>query len=160
MRDAGTQAWLDQEDRDVSEKIRKHGVFLQYVLGDPDNRETQFCYTVGLFGIGHPELLVLGLSTHNASCVLNDLARQIREGRDLTPGELITFDNWSHRLFVEEVPNPGEIAFAANRHYEKPDLISVPVYQLTTDDVEGRFPWDDGYSIPDWVQPRPGDFRA
>jgi hypothetical protein len=73
---------------------------------------------------------------------------------------LLEFDNWSHRVTVEEVPNPGEIVFGANRFYQRPDEASVPVLQLTYDDLGGRFPWQDGYANPDWIQPRPGEFRA
>ena len=48
----------------------------------------------------------------------------------------------------------------ANRHYQRPREASVPVLQLTWDDRNGRFPWEDGYSVPVTVQPRPGTFRA
>ena len=68
--------------------------------------------------------------------------------------------DWPHRVLVEDVPNPGEIAFAANRYYQRPNEASVPLLQLTYDDRDGRFPTDDGYSNPDWVQPRPGDWRG
>ncbi len=63
-------------------------------------------------------------------------------------------------MVVEQVPNPGDIVYGANRHYRRPDEASVPVLQLTWDDGAGRFPWDDGYSVPASVQPRPGSFRA
>jgi hypothetical protein len=58
------------------------------------------------------------------------------------PGQPLTFERWPHRIVVEAVPNPGEIVFAANRHYQRPDEASVPVYQLSYDDTAGRFPWD------------------
>jgi hypothetical protein len=67
---------------------------------------------------------------------------------------------WSHRLVVEQVPNPGVIVLGANRHYRRPKAFSVPVFQLTYDDRRGWFPWDAGYAIPAWVQPRPGMFTA
>lgn len=158
--DAAVGAWLDQEARLVAQHIRESGVHLEYVFGDPTLEETPFCYTVGLFGIGHPELLVLGLNMENAGGLLNDLSRQVYEGRQLMPGELVTFGHWPHRLFVEDSPNPGEIVFAANMHYQRPAEFSVPVLQLTVDDQAGRFPWDPGYSVPAWRQPRPGTFRA
>ena len=52
--DAAILAWLDQEDRYVTETIRKHGCYLEY--GSGDGRDPSFAYTVGLFGLGHPEL--------------------------------------------------------------------------------------------------------
>ena len=157
------QAWLDQEDRHVAEVIRKHGCYIEYVLGCTCglcDDHTAFAYPVGLFGLGHPELLVLGLAQRNAAGVINTLFARVKAGRDLVPGELVTFEGWQHRVVVEEVPNPGEILFAANRHYDRPAEVSVPVLQLTWDDRSGRFPWDDAYSVPACVQPRPGTFRA
>ncbi|HWS51361.1 MAG TPA: DUF4262 domain-containing protein [Microbacterium sp.] len=175
--DPSVQAWLDQEDRHTADTIRRHGVYIQYVGGGrcscceagvggrsevppSQQEETSFAYTVGLFGIGHPELLVFGIDERTASSLLNHLARVVRGGRDLLPGELLEFDAWTHRVVVEDVPNPGEIVFAANRFYQRPSAASVPVFQLTYDDPRGRFPWDEGYANAGWIQPRPGAFRA
>ena len=154
------QAWLDQEDKNTAEIIRRRGVFIPYVIGDSRIQLPSFAYTIGLFGIGHPELLVIGIDQRTAGALLNDVADQVRDGRVLFPGELLTFEQWSHRVTVEEVPNPGEIAFAANRFYQKADWCSVPLLQLTYDDKSGRFPWESGYANPDWIQPRPGAFQA
>ena len=175
--DPSLQAWLDQEDKHTAEIIREHGVFIQYVGGDRCTccdelgtvpgaglldapSQPSFAYTVGLFGIGHPELLVVGADHSTAGALLNNVAGQIRGGRDLVPGEVLSFEEWAHRVVVETVPNPGEIAFAANRFYQRPDEYSVELLQLTYDDRQGRFPWEDGYANPPWVQPRPGEFRA
>ena len=168
------QAWLDQEDRHTAQVIRTHGTYIQYVGGDrcgccdalgaptpePEPWHAAFAYTVGLFGIGHPELTIVGVDPGTASAVLNEVSACIRAGRDLMPGELLTFDEWTHRIIVEVVPNPGDIAFAANRFYQRPDEHSVPLLQLTYDDRAGLFPWDAGYADPEWVQPRPGTWRA
>ena len=40
------------------------------------------------------------------------------------------------------MPNPGEIVLGANRHYDRPPFMSVPVLQLSYDDRSGRFPWE------------------
>lgn len=153
-------AWLDQEDRRTTETIRTYGVYIQYVIGDPPRQETSFSYTTGLFGLAHPELLVFGLPPATAHALLNHLAGRVRDGHDLIPGEMLTFDDWPHRVVPEAVPNPGQILLAANRFYQRPPEHSVPALQLTTDDRGGRFPWDDGYEFPAWLQPRPGEFSA
>ena len=153
-------SWLDQMDQLVIHDIRTHGVHLQYVIGEPEQHRPSFSYTVGLFGIGHPELLVLDMCHHDAGGMLNHLAAQIRDGRQLVAGELITFPDWPHRVVAESSPNPGDIVFSANRHYQRPAEASVPVLQLTWDDKTGRFPWDEGYSLAAWIQPRPGTFTA
>ncbi len=169
MTDVQTLAWLDQEDAHVSAVIRKHGWFIQYVGGGVcsvpgcESREEDdgpsFAYTVGLFGLGHPELLIFGTHLGTAAGVLNELGARIRTGENLVAGQLLTFKPWPHRIVVETVPNPGEIVFAANRHYQRPSQASVPVFQLSYDDTSGRFPWEAGYAAPQ-LQPRPGTFRA
>jgi hypothetical protein len=103
--------------------------------------------------------LIFGVPPGTAVDVLNDLGERVRSGTTLLPGQLIAFDTWPHRIIPEDVPNPGEIVFTANRYYRRPDEYSVPVLQLSYDDTAGRFPWDDGYAAPD-MQPRPGTFRA
>lgn len=163
MSDLVTQAWLDQEDRHVAETIRRHGCHITAVIGCTCGRcddGPSFAYTTGLFGLGHPELLTFGLNQQTTSGLLNELYRQVKSGSDLVPGQLLTFPDWPHRIVVEHVPNPGEIVFTANRHYDRPREASVPVLQLTWDDVGRCFPWDDGYRVPATVQPRPGTFRA
>lgn len=153
-------AWLDQEDRRTAETIRTHGTSIEYVIGDKLRKQTPFAYTIGLFGIAHPELLVLGLDPRTASLLLNDVSGRVRDGHRLMPGELLAFDGWGHRVTVETVPNPGDIVFAANRFYQRPDEYSVEVFQLTYDDRASRFPWEDGYANAEWIQPRPGAFHA
>jgi hypothetical protein len=160
MTEAQIQAWLDQEDAHVTEVIRKQGWFIQLVGGEPGDVPPQFAYTVGLFGLGHPELVILTAGHSTAMAVLNTLGDRIRAGANLVPGELLTFEDWSHRIVVEELPNPGEILFTANRHYQRPAEASVPAYQLTYDDKWRRFPWDDGYANRPEVQPRPGTWTA
>lgn len=166
--DAATQAWLDQEDARVGDVIRRHGWYIQYVGGGlcsrpgcdgGDSEGPAFAYTVGLFGLGHPELLIFGVYPEDALAVLNDLGERIMAGANLLPGQLITFDQWPHRVVAEEVPNPGDIVFTANRFYQRPDEASVPVLQLSYDDNAGRFPWEEEYSDPE-RQPRPGAFTA
>ncbi len=162
------QAWADQHHADLARMIRKYGWSIQYVGGGgcsapgcdcPDDDQPPFAYTIGLFGLGHPELLILGTDPGTAAAVMNDLGERIRGGEALLPGVMVTFDDWPHRIVPEEVPNPGEILFGANDFYRRPDAASVPALQLSYDDVQGRFPWEAEYSAPA-MQPRPGTFKA
>lgn len=169
MNQAQLIAWLDQEDARVSSYIREFGVSIEYVGGGicsapgcdrgADDEGPPFAYTIGLFGLGHPELLIFGVDAGTALGVLNELSDRVRRGANLVPGELLTFEQWPHRIVPEVVPNPGEIVFGANRHYQRPDAASVPVLQLSYDDAAGRFPWEPGHTAPE-MQPRPGTFRA
>jgi hypothetical protein len=116
-------------------------------------------YTIGLFGMDHPELLIFGLDPATVAGVFNSLGERVRAGESLLHAQVITFAEWPHRIIPEEVPNPGEIVFGANDFYKRPAEFSVPVLQLSYDDLAGKFPWDDGYAAPQ-LQPRPGTFRA
>jgi hypothetical protein len=165
---ANIQAWLDQEDARIASVIRRHGWAIEYIGGgccsfpgcdggEPD--EAPFSYTVGLFGLAHPELLIFGVDMETAAHVLNILGSRVRADDSLMPGQLLTVEAWDHRVIPEEVPNPGEIVFSANRFYQRPSEFSVPVLQLSYDDETGRFPWEPGFTHPE-RQPRPGSFRA
>ena len=168
---ARIQAWLDQEDARITSVIRRHGWAIEYIGGgccsapgcdgggDGDDGPP-FAYTVGLFGLGHPELLAFGLDPETTARLFNTVGDRIRDDDTLIPGHMITFGaEWDHRVVPETVPNPGEIVFSANRFYQRPAEFSVPVLQLSYDDLRGRFPWDDDFTDAE-LQPRPGTFRA
>lgn len=155
--DAQTLAWLDQEDRRTTEVIREYGWAVQHVLGEAES--PPFAYTIGLFGLGHPELIVFGLDSASAGRMLNALGERIRGNRDLRVGESIELDGTSTRVRVDPFAHRERALFAANRFYRRPDEASVPALQLTWD-VDGAFPGDPGYSLPAWLQPRPGQYRG
>lgn len=165
---AGIQAWLDQEDARMKSVIRRHGWAIEYIGGSccsvrgcdgGDDDGPPFAYTVGLFGLGHEELLVFGLDPETTHRLLNDLGNRVRADEALVPGQVLGFDGWDRRVIPEEVPNPGDIVFSANRFYQRPAEFSVPVLQLSYDDAGGRFPWQAGFEQPE-LQPRPGTFSA
>ena len=153
-------AWLDQEDAHTAQTIRAHGWVVQYVGGGDDPWQPSFGYTIGLFGLGHPELLVVGLGCDNTHRTLQLVAGMVRDGRDLVPGELLTFDDWAGRLVPEVCPNPGDVVLGANRFYLRPPEYSVPALQLAWTHHDGTFPWDPGYPCGPECQPRPGTWTA
>src|SRR5688500_1296579 len=119
--DPQTIAWLDQEDAHLAQLVRAHRWAVQYVGPGEEPGEPPFGYTVGLFGLGQPELVLVGLGAKTTHSVLSRVARLIADGRDLVAGELLAWPEWAGiRLVVEELPNPGEVALAANRFYERP----------------------------------------
>lgn len=165
--DAQLLAWMDQRGAGLTDAIRRWGWAITYVGGDECSRpgcecergeDPPFGYTIGLFGLGHPELLVFGLDPQEAGGLLNELGSWVKDGEYLMPGMEIEFDDRPIKIIPEVVPNPGEIVFDANRFYIRPAEESVPVLQLTYDDEAGRYPWDEEYS--GLGQPRPGTFRA
>jgi hypothetical protein len=158
--DAQTIAWLDQEDARLAQTIRTHRLAVQYVAAGEEAGEPGFGYTVGLFGLGHPELVAVGLDYDTAGALLNKVAALVVDGRDLVPGEVLSDDDGVPVITVEVVPNPAEILFSANRFYQRPDEYSVPAFQLTWALDGGVFPWDEGYPCDPDCQPRPGTWRA
>jgi uncharacterized protein DUF4262 len=158
--DPQTIAWLDQEDARLADVIRTHGWAVQYVGEGEGTDEPAFGYTVGLFGLGHPELVVVGLEHELACGVLNTVGEMVRDGRNLVPGEFLTDGDGAAALVVEVLPNPGEVLFSANRFYSRPEEFSVPAYQLTWALDGGVWPWDADYPGGPERQPRPGRWRA
>jgi hypothetical protein len=163
-----SQAWLDQARARMVETIRIHGWMIHYIGGgscsrpgcDPDHSdEPPFAYTTGLFGVGHPELLMVGVGPDTAKLVLDTFGERVRRGENLMPGMTYACDGWEHHIVPEPVPNPGDILLWSNSFYDRPAEHSVPALQLTYDDEAGRFPWDERYATPH-LQPRPGTFAA
>jgi len=158
--DPQTLAWLDQEDARLAQVIRAHRWAVQYVGDGDEPDEPAFGYTIGLFGLGHPELVVVGLGPESTHAILQRASGLVAAGRDLVVGELLTFPDRPDGLVVEELPNPGEVLLGANRFYERPPEYSVPAYQLAWAHRNGLFPWDEGYGCGPECQPRPGTWHA
>ena len=158
--DPQTTAWLDQEDAHLAAVIREHRWAVQYVGPGDDPGQPAFGYTIGLFGLGHPELVVVGVGAEAASAMLQWAAGLVAGGRDLVPGELLVHDDGARELVVETCPDPGDVVLGANRWYCRPPEHSVPAYQLTWPHADGSYPWDDGYPCPPTCQPRPGTWSA
>ncbi|MGY1661504.1 DUF4262 domain-containing protein [Geodermatophilus sp. SYSU D00705] len=158
--DPQTIAWLDQEDAHLTTLIRENRWAVQYVGEGESPDEPAFGYTVGLFGLGHPELVVVGLGPGATRRPLDDVAALVLGGRALVAGEFVALVDRPGRLFVEVCPNPGEILYSANRSYRRPAEESVPAYQLTWPSRDGTFPWEPGHPCGPVGRPRPGTWRA
>jgi hypothetical protein len=166
----GDGATPRETDRELSETIQRFGYSVEYVIGTKE-RQPSFAYTISLFAHGYPELLVFGFGAQAACKVLNGMSGLILAGTEMSPGTEVVVDinlviNVEHSyllrrlVMVETVPNPGQIVLRANQFYGRLPRDSVPVHQLTFADGRGRFPWQAGYSVPAWIQPRPGTFTA
>jgi Domain of unknown function (DUF4262) len=153
-------AWLDQEDAHTAQTIRAHGWVVQHVGGGEAPDQPPFGYTIGLFGLGHPELVVVGLDCGPTYGILQRVAALVRDGRDLVPGELLDLGGRARRLVVEICPNPGDVVLGANRFYLRPPEHSVPALQLAWCHHDGSFPWDPGWPCGPECQPRPGTWCA
>lgn len=102
-------------------------------------------YTVGVFDTaGKPEIITVGLQPKTAHCALNEAARLLRAGVDLTRGR--------HRDVVGEVEcefRPVDRKWVeqlmgwALWYYDGGDF---PVLQAVYPDLENRFPGDEGFN--------------
>lgn len=131
--------------------------------GDPDllppRIQVPFCYTTGLFGVGHAELVVVGLDRSLSARMLNEAAHLVLgHGHELIPGEEAGLAG--RRVLVEEVRHSGLVLLEAHNYYERPHWVPMAACQLTWADEQGRFPWEEGHRPGRWGQPRPGTYRA
>ena len=81
--DPQTIAWLDQEDAHLAQVIRAHRWSVQFVGAGDEADEPPFGYTVGLFGLGHPELVLVGLGPKTTHSVLGRVAGVVADGWNL-----------------------------------------------------------------------------
>ncbi len=158
--DPQTTAWLDQEDAHLGAVIRRARYAVQYVGPGDLPGEPAFGYTIGLFGLGHPELVAVGLGAAATHALLDAVAGDVVAGRAVVPGELLQGDGGRPDVVVEECPNPGEVLLGANRWYRRPPEHSVPALQLTWASPAGWFPWDGRWDGGRHGQPRPGTWTA
>jgi len=149
---AELDAWRRQFDRQVTNTIAACGCFIQGVAGE--GRTPPFAYTVGLYELGHPELITFGLDSRSAWGVLNWFFARIRAGEELAPGELVVPPGSDVRFLVEDFPAAGTLLHTVNLHYHRNRWNPVRAYQLTWD-ADGAFPWEPGYPCAAWLQPRP-----
>ena len=82
--DPQTTAWLDQEDAHLAALIRRARFAVQYVGPGDLSTEPAFGYTIGLFGLGHPELVVVGRGSSATHALLDAVA-----------GEVVAAARWS-----------------------------------------------------------------
>jgi len=84
--DANLLAWFDQLNAELKATIRRRGWSIQYVGGGGcaapecpcyEDDGPPFAYTIGLFGLGHPELLIFGVDQAAAALVLNSVADRV-----------------------------------------------------------------------------------
>ena len=166
--DPATVAWLDQQDAWTRTRVREYGWVVEHVGGgtcshpgcDGGPPVVPFGYTVGLHGLGHPELLLHGCDAQVTMHVLNALGRRVLFGEDLVEGVDYQVPGWPRGLRMLPVPNPEQILFAAYRFYRCDRPGAVEALQVCWSDAAGRFPWEPGCDDDARCQPPPGEFAA
>ncbi|TDB84086.1 DUF4262 domain-containing protein [Micromonospora fluostatini] len=143
---------LDEFFDNQQQHIDRFGWAVTAVLPFTGETDTHIAYTVGLTEHDVPELVIAGLEPHIAHALLNDLARRVHDhAHRLTHGQQIDDLLLGYPAVIVEGPatealHPG----AAHARY---GADRVRLQQIVWPDRQGRFPWDDGYEYPGYVQP-------
>lgn len=154
---AQVRRWLERQAAWLSDKVARVGWAIQAVEVSAD--APPFAYTIGLWNLGHPEIVVFGLDFGCSVHLLDALARGVANGGSrLRDGDEVAADGLPVRLFG--VRNPGDIVFRANQFFAMAPDESVPVLQAIYPDDSGVWPWEPGCRLPRGGQPMPGTFVA
>jgi hypothetical protein len=130
-----------------------------FVVQAVESEWPPFAYTIGLWGLGHPELVIFGLDPTKATGLLHLIGEDVRDnglgveaGADLQPGD------WAFKAF--RLPTPGDVVLRANDFYRRTPTRSVPALQLVYPDRHGVWPWEPDCQLLPGQQPMPGTFVA
>lgn len=141
----------DEHVQRIDLLVREHGVAIQLV-GAGDG-EPSFGYTVGLFLMPHPELILFGLPPDLTKLLLNDLAFSVlRGGMGYDEGDLVHHLLRDHAVLLGPVADPFEhlgVAFATARRRAQATS-EVRALQVHLPDPAGLFVGDEGYAGPEW----------
>ncbi len=137
-------AELNPTDAKTIDKIEEYGCFV-LTVGSKAHRELNYTYTIGLYDTsGKPDLITAGLHHEVAHSCLNEAAKRLRAGIDLTQGrhsDLIGNVDCEFRpvdpKWVRRLMN------WANWYYDGADY---PVLQVIYPDLQNRFPEDEGFN--------------
>jgi hypothetical protein len=116
---------------------------------EPD--EAHVAYTVGLTGIGAPELVITGLRPDLAHALLGDLAERAIGGQRWTHRQRLDDLLLGHpAVIIDGTPTEQIVPGTACAIYG-PD--HVRLQQIVWPDPADRFPWDRGYQYAAHTQP-------
>ena len=134
--------------RRIRSMIAEHGFMVQGVSADLDT--PGWVYTIGLHAAGLPELILIGgMCPEDQHHAIDDLARRMLAGSAFEPGhrEPEVVDGYDVTFLEVIDPTCDWLAIA--------NLIQsgYRALQVVWPDRDGRFPWEDGYSVPRDAQP-------
>jgi len=145
---ARTRHWrstgLNPTDARTIDKIEEYGLFV-LTVGNGKHREMNYTYTIGIYDTcGKPDLITAALHHEVAHSALNEAARRMRDGLDLTQSR---HSDLIGNVDCEFRPvDPKWVAHLmnwANWYYSGSNY---PVLQLVYPDLKNRFPEDEGFN--------------
>jgi hypothetical protein len=130
----------DDAERKALSDVKTHGLHIVHVMEDTGN--PAFSYTVGLFeNYLHPEIIIIGLKHELSHVLLNNMAYDIKNGKNYTSKEFHEGVLDDFLCYFGEVPTSDYQNYVgwANWFYEGYDF---PLVQCVYPTVKGKFPWD------------------
>jgi len=130
----------DESEKKALANIKNYGLHIIHVFGDEEN--PRFSYTVGLFeNYLHPEIVIIGLKPELAQVLLNNMAYDIKNGKNFTVGEFHKGVLDDFLCYFGEVAKNEykEYVGWANWFYEGNDF---PLIQCVYPTVGGKFIWE------------------
>jgi|HubBroStandDraft_1064217.scaffolds.fasta_scaffold13601_4 hypothetical protein len=145
---ARTRRWrsteLGSEDANTIAKIEEYGCFV-LTIGNPAGRELHYTYTIGIYDTcGKPDLITAGLDHKVAHSCLNEAAKRLRSGVDLTKGR---YADLIGNVDCEFRPvDPKRVARLMNWATWYYGGTEYPVLQVIYPDLKNRSPEDEGFN--------------
>lgn len=108
-------------------------------------------YTVGLAGMGLPELVLFGMTPDIAAGIITHLAKLQVEQGPFTHGRVIGKEVFKegtpYTLIMAEVEEDKiDVFFQVDRVFYGPDL-KITAMQVCWPDASGKFPWEEGSTL-------------
>lgn len=136
----------------IADNIERVGWHVTAVFPTDDgNLKFYFAYTVGLWTIGHPELIVFGLQPETAHAIFATAYERISQGNHFHDGDLVTdLVQNGFPIYFRTVPNddPDYPLGTATDYYGHRNY---KVLQLVLSDTQKRLPWEPNYETQ-WRQ--------
>lgn len=147
----------DTIDAGIEDDIAHHGFATHHVTGDASR--PSWSHTVGLDGLGYPELVVVGVTAEAGGALLHWIVDLLRGGERLTAGRdrHLAFRGVPIRL----VPVPeqcwdddNDLLRAGRAHRRGTGRARSQALQVVWADGAGRFPWEATFDAElAWLQP-------
>ena len=130
----------DEAERKALKNIKDYGLHVLHVFEDDDH--PRFSYSVGLFETYlHPEIIIIGLKFELAHTLINNMAYEIKNGKNFTVGEFHEGVLDNYLCYFGEVPKSeySEYVGWALWFYEGDNFrLTQCVYPT----VSGKFAWE------------------
>jgi hypothetical protein len=155
-----SDAWLEEMDRQIDANIKQYGWHTTGVFPTADDplETASFAYTAGLAEIGHPEIITFSLPAQVAHGILGTFVERVRDNKERcrpgpAPDILRNYEGWLVEVPESVVSSYFGVALRRARGRTE----GFAALQFVWPDKDGRFPWDEGYKYPKWVQPVLGE---